>query len=67
MATFRHLEYLLWQGIQTLCDHHNLAYMYNHDECRGVVSKAASQRLENWWTCLGQYEFIMRIPEEQLG
>lgn len=48
LATFQPLEYLLWGGVHIVCDHRNLAYTFDPDACRGVVSKAASQRLEHW-------------------
>ena len=64
--TFRRLEYLLWGGVHIFPDHPNLTYTFNPEACVRSVTKAMSQRLENWKAVLGQYRYaIEHIPGER--
>lgn len=58
VATFRHLEYLVWEGVDIYCDHRNLAYIFSPEVCVTNLSKA-TQRLLHWRTYLGQ--FLYRV------
>lgn len=53
MATFQHLDSLLWWGVQLFGDHRNLVFIFEPEACRGVV------RLEHWRTYLGQFKFTV--------
>ena len=66
VSTFHRLEYLMWGGVRIYTDHRNLAYIFNPEACVSSVSKAATQRIENWKMVLSQYDYvIMHITGER--
>ena len=60
VSTFHRLEYLMWGGVQIYTDHRNLAYIFHPEACVSSVSKAATQRLENWKMVLCQYDYVIK-------
>ena len=57
---------MLWGGVHIFTDHRNLTYIFNPEACVTSVTKAMTQRLENWKAVLGQYRYaIVHIPGER--
>ena len=60
VETFRRLEWLLWSGPVICTDHRNLIYIFNPQTAGSKLSKATSQRLLNWATYLGIFQYPIR-------
>ncbi|CAN0065761.1 unnamed protein product [Sphacelaria rigidula] len=60
VSSFRRSEYLLWGGVTIYPDHRNFAYIFDPEACVTTRAKAAAQRLEQWKTVLGQYDYSIR-------
>ena len=65
LSAFQRVPYLLWDGSNIFCDHHNLAYIFSPQSCGMTLSKAALQRLAGWRACTSQFNYVIQhIPGE---
>ena len=65
LNAFQRGPYLLWDGLNTVCDHRNLAYIFSPQSCGVTLSKATSQRLAGWRACMSQFDCVIQhIPGE---
>ena len=65
LNAFHLVSYLLWDGLDIFCNHRNMAYIFSPQSCGATLSKAGSQRLAGWRTCMNQFNYaIQHIPGE---
>ena len=60
LSAFQRAPYLLSDGSSIFCDHHrNLAYIFSPQSCGETLSKAASQHLVGWRSCMTQFSYVI--------
>ena len=60
LSAFQRVPYLLWDGPNILCDHHNLAHISSPQSCGVTLSKAAPQRLAGWRAYVSQFNYVIQ-------
>ena len=63
LSAFQCVPYLLRDGSDIFCDHHNSAYIFSPQSCGVTSSKAASQGLAGWCACMYVCMYGHRIQQ----